>query len=181
MKKMEPIRDKKTIENIKTYLLQKNFRNYILFVLGINTGFRISDLLALKVSDVRNSTHIRITEKKTGKNKKMLINDKLKKEIDKFIKGKPGHEYLFLSQKGTNKPISRVQAYNILREAGKETGLESCACHTLRKTFGYWHYQQYKDVALLQKLFNHSSPSITLEYIGIDQDQMDNSVKNFYL
>lgn len=33
--------------------------------------------------------------------------------------------------------------------------------HTLRKTFGYWHYKQYKDVAILQDIFNHSAPSIT--------------------
>ncbi|MFW5891728.1 MAG: site-specific integrase, partial [bacterium] len=50
-----------------------------------------------------------------------------------------------------------------------------------RKTFGYHHYKQHKDVALLQQLFNHSSPSVTLDYIGVNQDVMDNSMKNFSL
>lgn len=46
---------------------------------------------------------------------------------------------------------------------------------------GFWHYQQFKDVALLQELFNHSAPSITLKYIGINQDIMDKTIEGFYL
>jgi len=111
----------------------------------------------------------------------MLINTRLKQEIDKYINNKPNNEYLFLSQKGDNKPISRTQAYRILKKAGEKVGLETYGTHTLRKTFGYWHYKKNKDVALLQKLFNHSAPSITLEYIGINQDTMDKSIEDFYL
>jgi integrase len=51
----------------------------------------------------------------------------------------------------------------------------------MRKTFGYWHYQQYHDVAMLQTIFNHSSPSITLRYIGINQDEIDKSYRDFSL
>ena len=51
----------------------------------------------------------------------------------------------------------------------------------MRKTFGYWHYRQYKDIAILQEIFNHSSPSVTLTYIGINQDNIDNSYMNFSL
>jgi integrase len=90
-------------------------------------------------------------------------------------------EYLFKSQKGNNKPISRVQAYRILNNASEKIGLKEIGTHTLRKTFGYWHYQQYKDIALLQELFNHSAPSITLRYIGINQDIMDRTIEDFYL
>ncbi|MEG1009339.1 MAG: site-specific integrase, partial [Clostridia bacterium] len=53
--------------------------------------------------------------------------------------------------------------------------------HTMRKTFGYWHYQIYKDIAILQDIFNHSSPSITLRYIGINDDIKDKTIENFYL
>lgn len=90
-------------------------------------------------------------------------------------------EYLFQSQKGVNQPISRVQAYRILNEAAEELGLVEIGTHTIRKTFGYFHYKKYHDVALLQKLFNHSAPSITLKYIGIDQDVMDQTMKDFYI
>ncbi|MDX9806823.1 MAG: site-specific integrase, partial [bacterium] len=53
--------------------------------------------------------------------------------------------------------------------------------HTLRKTFGYHFYQKTKDVALLQQLFNHSAPSVTLRYIGINQDIMDMAIEDFSL
>jgi len=68
-----------------------------------------------------------------------------------------------------------------LKKAAEKLGIEKVGTHTLRKTFGYHHYQRNKDVAILQKLFNHSSPSITLEYIGISQDEQDQSMKDFYL
>nr|WP_231690017.1 tyrosine-type recombinase/integrase [Cytobacillus solani] len=53
--------------------------------------------------------------------------------------------------------------------------------HTLRKTFGYHFYQKYKDVAVLQQIFNHSSPAVTMRYIGINQDIMDEAVDGFSL
>ncbi|MFW6016545.1 MAG: tyrosine-type recombinase/integrase [bacterium] len=181
MNKVEPIRDIKKIEMMKNELFKLGFRDYLLFVMGINTGLRISDLLRLKVIDVKDKTHIVIKEKKTGKIKKALINSKLKSDIDRYIINIPDLEYLSKSQKCDNKAISRVQAYRILNKAAVIVGLDSIGTHSLRKSFGYWHYQRNKDVALLQELFNHSAPSVTLKYIGINQDIMDQSLENFYL
>ena len=180
MKKVEPIRDVEKIKKMKDILMKQDYRDYLLFGVGINTGFRISDILQLKVKDVKDKTHIEITEEKTGKTKRQFING-IKEDIDKYITGMADHEYLFQSRKGTNKPISRVQAYRVLKKAAEKLGIEKVGTHTLRKTFGYHHYQRNKDVAILQKLFNHSSPSITLEYIGISQDEQDQSMKDFYL
>ena len=68
------------------------------------------------------------------------------------------------------------------RKACEEAGIEyRVGTHTLRKTFGYHHYQKFKDVAVLQKIFNHYSPQVTLRYIGIDQDIIDESYNNFIL
>ena len=181
MNKVEPIRDKNKIKEIKNILKKKSYRNYMLFVLGINTGLRIGDLLSLKVEDVKNKSHIIIKEQKTSKNKQFLINANLRRELNKYIKGMTDNEYLFQSRVGKNKALSRFQAYRILSTAGREAGLERIACHSTRKTFGYHHYKQHKDVALLQQLFNHSAPSVTLDYIGVNQDVMDNSMKNFSL
>ena len=179
MNKVEPIRDKEKIEEIKTELLKSSMRNYMIFVVGINTGLRISDILELKVEDVKDTSHIKIKEGKTNKTKKFYINSELRKELDKYIKNMSDHEYLFQSRNGINKPLSRSQVYRILNEAGENVGLESIGCHSTRKTFGYHHYQQHKDIALLQELFNHSVPSITLDYIGVNQDVMDNSLNDF--
>ena len=181
MKKVDPIRDIEKVKKMKSILKRQNFRDYLLFYLGINSGLRISDLLKLQVKDVKDKTSIRLVEQKTGKNKKIKMNHQLKNAIDDYITGLDDQEYLFQSRKGDNKPISRVQAYRVLKKAAKELGLEHIGTHTLRKTFGYHHYKQNKDVALLQRIFNHDSPSTTLEYIGISQEEIDNSYNDFHI
>jgi integrase len=62
MNVVEPIKDIEKIEEIKDVLLEKSYRNYMIFLVGINTGLRIGDLLKLKVEDVRNRKHIYIKE-----------------------------------------------------------------------------------------------------------------------
>lgn len=181
MNVVQPIRDKNKIEDMKIELLKSSYKNYMLFIIGINTGLRISDILNLKIYDVRDRTHIIIKEKKTGKEKRFLINSQLRKDIEKFISRMDNEEYLFQSRKGINRPISRVQAYRVLNKAANKVGISEVGTHTLRKTFGYWHYQIYKDIAILQDIFNHSAPSITLRYIGINQDIKDKTIEDFYL
>lgn len=178
---VQPIREREKIQEMKDTLLEGGFRNYMLFNIGINTGLRVSDILNLKVSDVRDKTHIQIKEKKTGKSKRFLINSNLKIDIDRYIYNKSDFEFLFKSQKGDRKPITRVQAYRILSLAAEKCNLQEVGTHTMRKTFGYWHYKQFKDIAILQDIFNHSAPSITLRYIGINDDVKDKTIENFYL
>ncbi|NUK31028.1 tyrosine-type recombinase/integrase [Parageobacillus sp. VR-IP] len=83
------------------------------------------------------------------------------------------------SRNGHNKPIGRSMAYKILRKVAERFHLDEIGTHTLRKTFGYHFYQQTKDVAMLQEIFNHSSPVITLKYIGVNQDSMDRAMTKF--
>ena len=178
MTTVEPIRNKSDIKKVEKVLAQQSQRDLMLFVLGTNCGLRISDLLSLNVGDVRNKTHIQIVEKKTGKFKKFPINDRLKPMIEDFIKGRRNAEPLFLSH--WKHRLDRVTAYYVIRDACEKAGLqERIGTHSMRKTFGYHHYQQFKDVVILQKIFNHSSPQITLRYIGIEQDQIDYSYSNF--
>ena len=169
------------IEAMKRELLRTGYRNYMLFLVGINTGLRISDILSLKVKDVRNQTYLTLREKKTSKIKRLKITG-IGQELDDYTENMGEDQYLFASQKGHNEPITRVQAYRILNKAAEAIGLnEDIGTHTLRKTYGYHFYQKTKDVALLQELFNHSSPSITLRYIGINQDVMDRAMNDFVL
>jgi len=182
MEFVQPIRDKNLIEKVKNILLKNGSRDLLLFVAGINTGLRISDLLQLKVSDVKDKSHLEIKEKKTGKNRRFCISPTLKTSFDNYIASMTSSEFLFQSRKGINKPITRVQAYKIINDAVKSTGLcDKIGTHTLRKTFGYWHYQQFKDVAILQSIFNHSAPSVTLRYIGINDDMKDKTIAEFSL
>ena len=186
MNYVQPIREQSKIEEMKRELKKNGTRDYLLFYTGINTGLRISDIIKLKVKDVLNpdrtmKTHIDIIEEKTKKKKRFKINNGLVEELRQFTKDMDFEEYIFKSRKGENKPITRIQAYRSLTNAGAKIGLEEIGTHTLRKTFGYHFYQQTKDVALLQELFNHSAPSITLRYIGINQDKIDQAYDNFSL
>ena len=182
MKYVQPIRDRQIIGKIKQILKNQSLRNYFLFVLGINTGLRIGDLLKLKVEHVRNKSHISLSEEKTGKIKRFRLNPAIQDEIATYTRDKRENEYLFASRTGRKtKPISRVMAYNILKCAGRQVGLEEIGTHTLRKTFGYHFYLETKDAALLQQIFNHSAPSVTLRYIGINQDVQDRAIENFSL
>lgn len=179
---VEAIKDKQKIEKIKNFLKKQSKRDYLLFTLGINTGLRISDLLRLKVGDVYNKTEIVITEQKTGKKRVVTLNKVAIDAINDFLKDQdinPSH-YLFRSRKGKNKPISRIQAWEILSKAGELVGV-NIGTHTLRKTFGYHAYKQGIDITLLQQLFGHSSPAVTLRYIGITADDIRNVYQNLNL
>lgn len=176
---VEPIKNVDDIRKIKEYL-SKNKRNLLLFSLGINSGLRISDILALNVSDVKNKEFIEINEKKTSKYKRFPLNKNLQLEIVDYVKDKDDKEPLFWTQK--NKRLDRVQAYKILNKAAKNANLNiHIGTHSLRKTFGYHHYKKYDNLPLLQKILNHSSSAITLRYIGLEQEIIDESYKNFYL
>ena len=182
MHTVEPIRNKKDIEQIKELLKsKKRKRDYLLFIMGINCGLRISDLLKLRVLDVKNKDFLTIVEQKTGKTRRLPIRSSLKTILEKYIIEQQDEQWLFPSQKG-NKPISRIQAYRIIRKVCSKVGLcDNFGTHTLRKTFGYHLYQMTKDVALLQNIFNHSSPNITLRYIGINQDIIESQLERFIL
>lgn len=180
MKEVYPIKDRDLINEIKKYLAIKSMRNYMLFSLGVNVGLRISDLRLLKVKDTKDE-YIKIIEIKTNKTKSFLITPKVKKELKIYTENMSDDEYLFKSRQGY-KPISRQQVSNILKDVQCHFNLErSINTHTLRKTFGYHFYKQYKDVVILQKIFNHSDPKVTLKYIDIEQEDVDKKVKNFYL
>lgn len=179
MEFVQSIRSLKQIETIKKLLKQQSLRDYCLFVLGINSGLRISDLLKLRISDVAEKgkvkDRIRLRENKTNKFKDFPISDNAKSAIREYLKSRQysENEPLFISRKNKGF-LLRQRAYKILNEVARSIGIkEKIGTHTLRKTFGYHAYNSGYDIAIIQKLFNHSSPSVTLRYIGITQDEMD--------
>ena len=178
---VEPIREKRKIRLIKSILKKSGERNLLLFIFGINCGLRISDILNLKVSDVKDVDYVEIKEKKTDKTKKFPITDAYKDLINDYVKNLSKDDWLFKSRKGVQ-AITRIQAYRIINKACRKAGITyKIGTHTLRKTFGYHFYRETKDIALLQTLFNHSSPTVTLRYIGINQDIIDSNLKAFSL
>lgn len=198
MNTVEPIRDLKTIKRMRAVLKSQSTRNELLFILGINVGLRISDILKLKFSDVLKPNKktikdsVTIKEKKTRKTKTFYIGEVVTKVLKAYIEENPNFElddYIFKSRKGENCPITRQQAYRILNKAAEIIGIVerdpntgelisgAIGTHTCRKVFGYFAYQNGTSLELLMDLFNHSSKEITLRYIGITEQQK----KNIYL
>lgn len=179
-----PIKDRQALACFRDYYrnANPNPRNYTLIVMGLNTAFRISDLLALKWPEVfqtdgRLRRHICIKEQKTGKEHTVPINDALRQALETYRDSytkirKP--DYLFPSTRYKTQPLSRYQAYRIIKNAAKACGLsENISCHSLRKTFGYYAWKQGTPPAMLMDLYNHSSYQITKRYLGIEQEERD--------
>ncbi|MEA4848045.1 MAG: tyrosine-type recombinase/integrase [Clostridiaceae bacterium] len=176
---VEPIRDKTKIKQMHQYLYGKDPKYGLLFKFGLNSGLRISDILPLRVKHIFVSNgefhdYLVLKEKKTKKEKKIKLNVALRKKIQSYVNENKlsSEDYLFPSKKGDH--IGRIQAYRVLKEAADLVGIENFGTHSLRKTWGYWTYRMSKyNIGLIMDTFNHSSQSITLRYIGVNQDQKD--------
>lgn len=181
MNYVEPIRSKEKIAQIAGYLKERSLRDYVMFVFGVYTGRRISDILNLKAKDVKDVEYLKMRESKTGKTIHIPIHPRLKGILDEYVTGMRPEEYLFKSSQKQNKPIDRSTAYKILRDAGGQFCLKSIGTHTLRKTFGYHLYQESKDIVTLMEIFGHTHPSVTLRYIGVNQSNINRVVRGLSL
>jgi len=176
---VEPLKTKDEIRKMLDQLgrSQNGLRDQLFFKMGISTGLRCGDLVALKVEQVKGNTSFKIREGKTKKERTVYLNN-LMADIADYIKTlSTGTVYLFPSRKGVGH-ITTTQAYRIITHAGDMVGIKKVGTHTMRKTFGYTYYQATKDVATLMEIFNHSSQKITLRYIGMTEESIENSIKN---
>jgi integrase len=175
---VEPIKDKEIVRAIIKYLKTQNERNAIMFGLGVFCGLRISDILNLKVKDVRKKWNLKIIQQKTGSRIEIALNRELKKMIDSYTEEMKDTDYLIKSRTGSNRPISRTQAYRIMQDIQEEFNLENMGCHSTRKTFAYWLYMDNKkDIGLAQKALGHQSSATTLTYIGMDKERLNDAIK----
>lgn len=181
---VEPIRSKLKVMAIKSYLKDRSARDYLLFCLGINTALRVSDLLKLKVGDVVDRAGqvkkiLRVREGKTGKERRIVVNDQVRSPLLWYFKQSPALElgdYLFTA-KLSNKPITRIRVHQIISKAAVAVGLmkegeRGFSCHSMRKTYGFMKRKAGFPMELIMERLGHSSPSITKRYIGITSDEV---------
>ena len=191
MRTVQPIRDIKKIKAIKGNLKKRNPRDFLLFTLGINTGLRISDILRLKVEDVKDQTgeikeYLDLNEKKTKKQRLIYLNDEVRNALEYYF-DKTGiydlERYLFISDKTKiNKPISRIRAWQLIQIWCREVGIKGrIGTHTLRKTAGYQMRIAGVAIELIQEVLGHQSISMTKRYLGITDDEITKVLKNFNL
>jgi len=171
MSEVYPLKTKADIDAMKASL---HGRDLLMFIIGINSSLRISDIVKLKREDFDGERLI-LREKKTSKMKYVYINDSIRKALDELA---PESGYLFPSRKsdenGEVKPITSTQAHRIIKDAAKRAGIEyNVGSHTMRKTFAKFAYDNGTDLALLMRILNHASQAETLRYIGIERKHQD--------
>lgn len=178
---VQPLRSQTEIDDFLFFLrrTKNSERDTFLFIFGINNGLRMSDIVKLKVKDIRYSTRPVIVEQKTGK-KKQLFLENLQPLIADYISGKLDDEWLFPSrQQGSHLKVNTV--YKLYQEIASNLDRNDIGTHTLRKTFGYHYYRKTHDIATLMEIFNHSSEKVTKRYIGITTDEIGSSLLDFKL
>ncbi|NAP00600.1 tyrosine-type recombinase/integrase [Halomonas sp. MG34] len=154
-------------------------RNLLLFNIGVNTGLRIGDIVKLRIEDVKGKSKFIVREGKTAKARQIHLTS-IMADIAEYLDDKPTEGWLFPSRKGDGH-ISTTQAYRILAKAADSIKRSDIGTHTLRKTFGYHYYQRTKDVAALMEIFNHGDQSTTKRYIGIRDQEIADSLRDFKL
>lgn len=196
-----PIKTHKDIIAMANWLYEHKNNKYVLaFTLGINLGLRANELLDLKMNQVFSpdgsvrliedeedtSDGIDIYQSKTKKHRTVFLNTACKDALEWAfpIKGAYLHseEYLFPSREGGAIQVGTFR--KVLKEAAAACGLkQNIGTHTCRKTWG-WHQYKYNsekanlDITMLQRAFGHSSPEVTLRYLGITDEEDKALYKN---
>jgi integrase len=200
----EPIKSMDDIIRISQYLISKGrYRDNMLFIVGINFGLRVSDLLSLTFYHIINEDftfreRFPILEKKTKntrkhrKNRYITINTAVMEAVTLYLEHTPGvklSDYMFKRERQPglgDKPLTRHYVHVMLKGIAEDLGLGiRMSTHTLRKT---WAYHQMvmsnndpRKLLLLTKMLNHSSITITLDYIGITAEEIDEAYRNLNL
>lgn len=204
----EPIKQMEDIIRIQKFLVENGrYRDNMLFIVGINFGLRVSDLLSLRFSHliVENNgkfdfrSTFPILEKKTKatrkikKNRYITINNAVIEAVTLYLKNTPNvylSDYMFRSQSNRggnlNKPLDRKSVERILKGINNDLSLGiRMATHTLRKTFGYHQMvmsgNDPRKLLLLQKIYGHSTSAMTLNYIGITGEEIEEAYRNLNL
>lgn len=184
MKTVDPIKDPKKILAIKNNLKEeKEYRNYLLFTMGVNSALRSSDLRNLKVSDVLDNKgdikkYLYTRVKKTKREIKITINKAMREAINYYLsKAKVFNpdQYLFKSKR-SDKAIDNVALFYLIKKWTKAVGLvnERYSAHSLRKTWGYQARVYHgASIEMISEKLGHRSTKVTRRYIGISQEEVN--------
>ena len=181
---VEPIRRQKDIKLIK-FFLQDSPRNLCLFILGINTNLRASDLLKIKVQQVRHlqpGEEITLKEKKTQKQRRINLNRACIQAIQNLLKSikYEDDDFLFLSNRKDKNALTVSSLSTLVKKWCKDINLKgNYASHTLRKTWGY-HQRVTFGVGIpeLMVCFNHTSQKQTLDYLCVQPEEIKSVYQN---
>ena len=181
--KVEPIRNQRDLAKIRR-LLKNKPRDLLLLNLGVNTGLRVQDLLALRVKQVRNAAlgdRIVVKEKKTKKQNVILVNKAILSSLQAYFEAFPeaqDDDFVFKSRKGRNYPLTTYAVTQMVQRWADSVGLHiNAGAHTLRKTFCWIQRTVYgTSWEQICERLQHSSPSITRRYLGIRKEEIEQAL-----
>jgi integrase len=181
--KVDPIRKIKDIKAISKFLTDTP-RDHLLFLMGINNGLRAGDLIELKVKDLKDmkvGDTLTIKESKTGKDNILVINKTVYKALRNYLDTvqPDDDQYLFASRKG-NSHIQSQAVSKLVKKWTRAINLRgNFGAHTLRKTWGYIQRTVHGvGFEIICKRYNHSSPAITMRYLGIQDKEVHSTLMN---
>ena len=166
-------------------------RDTALFLLGVKSGFRISELLSLRLGDViqrgRIVDRVRVQRrhmKKKTEGRTVLLHPDAKaalaKWVDELQDAGPTsrNTYLFRSRKGRNRPISRIHAWRAIREAYESNELRGpLGTHSMRKTFANRVYDALEhDLVKTQRALGHKNINSTVQYLSFREEEIDAAI-----
>lgn len=184
---MELVEAVKTAEEIEriTRKLKFNARGNTLYAdiwqFGLQVALRISDLLQITMAEAM-SGQLKVIEGKTGKTRSIKLNEKARQIVATRKQSHPDATYLFEvdSNRAKGKPVSRVSVAKAFKAVGDEIGI-NLGTHSMRKTRGWLMHQSGVSIEMICKVLNHSSPAITMFYLGITQDEIDSTYDQFVI
>jgi integrase len=159
-----------------------NSRDRCLYLLGLHTGFRISELLSLTLDDVLEYNEIkdRVTVARCnmkGKNssRSVPLHPNARQALKEYLNGIVTSNFIS-SNRVFN--LSRFQAHRIISKAKEKAQLKGkISTHSWRKTFGMNVYQRTnKNIVAVQRALGHRSLSSTTHYLSVDQEEIDRAI-----
>ncbi|OPX86665.1 MAG: Tyrosine recombinase XerD [Pelotomaculum sp. PtaB.Bin104] len=146
-------------------------RDYTIMLLLLDTGVRLSELVGIKLADIKMADNeVIITEGKGGKNRRVFVSPKTKETLKKYLRVRgdiPGNPYLFVSAE--DQPMKRRNVQERLTIYGRQTRLEGVRVspHTFRHTFAKMYIMRGGDPFSLQALLGHSTLDMVRHYVNL--------------
>lgn len=160
MDKGKAIQNILKVEKLKEKLAYTCQEAYYVFITGFNTGLKLQELFGLTKESL-----MELKKDKTND----IIEPNFWEKIAAYIRNFGDKEPLFSGQNAA--ALNEEQMYRLLCDAAEDIGIEGFGSETLSRTYGYFHYQKFRDIERLQKRFGLVSPTATLHYIGYEDDR----------
>lgn len=186
MREVEAVKTAEQRQQVEAHLADQGAIYADIWKVGVNTALRISDLLSLTMDAVRTldaeNPALNIIEQKTGKHRRIVVNQTALTAMQRRLREHPADVWLFQSEaanrdrRAAPKSINRRSVSRVFEKVGQRVAPKVVlGTHSMRKTRGYAMHKAGRSIESIAKVLNHSSPTVTMRYIGLVQQDIDES------